>query len=166
MEHRPGHREVSGSIPSPGVYGRQPTDVSLSHRCFCPSLKSMNTSSSSVRIKGKKSAGGSQGQEREPSFTDVPSCGHETGSAGAAGRAEVRLLVSSADLGADGRGSNPRTDNEFLVGRRHGCKWASFCLYFHLNAGTMMRTDSEHRRLGYTLCLQEAKESGMTDTKP
>ena len=38
LEGRPVHQKVAGSIPGRGAYGRQPIDVSLSHRCISFSL--------------------------------------------------------------------------------------------------------------------------------
>lgn len=38
------HQRVVGLVPSRGVHGRQRNDVSLPHRCFSLSLKSMNIS--------------------------------------------------------------------------------------------------------------------------
>ena len=35
---------VAGSIPGPGTYGRQPINVSLSHRCFFLSRINKNIS--------------------------------------------------------------------------------------------------------------------------
>ena len=45
VEHHPIHQKVVGLIPGQEAYGRQPIDISLSHRYISLSLKLINISS-------------------------------------------------------------------------------------------------------------------------